>query len=135
LAATNTATPIALQITLSSNGITLSNSSRLNVSQSGFYQIDANIQIASTSSSAKTAYFWMRRNGTDVTSTTRAITIDINNGYTTLSLNYTISLQANDYIELYWAGDSTAMRLDALAASAFAPSSPSVLVKVSQLQL
>ena len=135
LAAINTATPIALQVTLSSNGITLSNSSRLNVSQSGFYQIDANIQIASTSSSAKTAYFWMRKNGTDVTSTTRAITIDINNGYTTLSLNYPISLQANDYIELYWAGSSTDMRLDSLAASAFAPSSPSVLVKVSQLQL
>ena len=135
LASTNTATPIALQVTLSSNGVTLSNSSRLNVSQSGFYQIDANIQMASSSSSAKTAYFWMRKNGTDVTSTTRAVTIDINGGFTTVALNYTISLLAGDYIELYWAGDSTNLTLDALAASAFAPSSPSVLVKVSQLQL
>ena len=135
LAATNTATPIALQVTLSSNGVTLSNSSRLNVSQSGFYQIDANIQMASTSASPKTAYFWMRKNGTDVTSTTRAVTSDINNSFTTVALNYTISLQAGDYIELYWAGDDTNLTLDALAASAFAPSSPSVLVKVSQLQL
>ena len=135
LASTNTATPIALQVTLSSNGVTLSNSSRLNVSQSGFYQIDANIQMASSSSSAKTAYFWMRKNGTDVTSTTRAVTSDINNGFVTVALNYTISLLAGDYIELYWAGDSTNLTLDALAASAFAPSSPSVLVKVSQLQL
>jgi hypothetical protein len=135
LVATNTATPIALQITLSSNGVTLSNSSRLNVSQSGFYQIDANIQLASGNSSTKTAYFWMRKNGTDVTSTTRAVTSNINNGFTTVALNYTITLQAGDYIELYWAGDSTNLTLDALAASAFAPSSPSVLVKVSQLQL
>jgi len=135
LAAINTATPIALQVTLSSNGVTLSNSSRLNVSQSGFYQIDANIQMASTSASPKTAYFWMRKNGTDVTSTTRAVTSDINNSFTTVALNYTISLQAGDYIELYWAGDDTNLTLDALAASAFAPSSPSVLVKVSQLQL
>jgi hypothetical protein len=135
LVATNTATPIALQITLSSNGVTLSDGSRMNVSQSGFYQIDANIQMASSNSSAKTAYFWMRKNGTDVTSTTRAVTSDINNGFVTVALNYTITLQAGDYIELYWAGDSTSLTLDALAASAFAPSSPSVLVKVSQLQL
>ena len=135
LAAINTATPISLQVTLSSNGVTLSNSSRLNVSQAGFYQIDANIQLASTSASAKTAYFWMRKNGTDVTSTTRAVTSDINSGFTTVALNYTINLQAGDYLELYWAGDDTSLTLDALAASAFAPSSPSVLVKVSQLQL
>ena len=135
LAATNTATPIALQVTLSSNGVTLSNSSRMNVEQAGFYQIDANIQLSSGNSSTKTAYFWMRKNGTDVTSTTRAVTSDINNGFTTVALNYTINLQAGDYIELYWAGSSTNLTLDALAASAFAPSSPSVLVKVSQLQL
>lgn len=135
LAATNTATPIALQITLSSNGVTLSDGSRMNVSQAGFYQIDANIQLASGNASIKTAYFWMRRNGTDVTSTTRAVTSDINNGFVTVALNYTISLQAGDYIEIYWAGDSTNLTLDALAASAFAPSSPSVLVNVNQLQL
>ena len=135
LAATNTATPIALQITLSSNGVTLSDGSRMNVAQAGFYQIDANIQLSSGNSSTKTAYFWMRKNGTDVTSTTRAVTSNINNGFTTVALNYTINLNAGDYIELYWAGDNTNLTLDALAASAFAPSSPSVLVKVSQLQL
>lgn len=135
LAATNTATPIALQVTLSSNGVTLSDSSRMNVVQAGFYQIDANIQMSSGNSSTKTAYFWMRRNGTDVTSTTRAVTSDINNGFVTVALNYTITLQAGDYIELYWAANSTNLTLEALAASAFAPSSPSVLVKVSQLQL
>ena len=135
IATINTATPIALQVTLSSNGVTLSDSSRLNVAQAGFYQIDANIQVASSSASAKTAYVWMRKNGTDVTSTTRAITLDINGGYNTLSLNYTISLEADDYIEIYWAADSTDVTLEALAASAFAPSSPSVLVKVSQRQL
>jgi len=135
IATINTATPVALNVTLSSNGVTLSDGSRLNVAQAGFYQIDANIQVASSSASAKTAYFWMRKNGTDVPSTTRAVTTNVNNGFTTLALNYTINLEAGDYIEIYWAADSTAISLDALVASAFAPSSPSVLVKVSQLQL
>lgn len=131
----NTATAVALDTTLSANGVTLSNGSRLSVSEAGFYQIDANIQVASSSSSAKTVYFWLRKNGTDVPETTRAMTVDINNGYSTLSLNYTITLQAGEYIEIYWAANSTDVRLDALAASGFAPSSPSVLIKVTQLQL
>jgi len=135
IATINTATPVALQATLSSNGVTLSDSSRLNVVNAGFYQIDANIQIASGSSSAKTVYFWMRKNGTDVPATTRATTVDINSGFNTLALNYTISLELGDYIEIYWAADSTNVSLHALAASAFAPAAPSVLVKVSQLQL
>lgn len=132
---TNTATAVLLQDTLSSNGVTLSDGSRLNVTQAGFYQLDANIQVVSSSASSKTAYFWLRKNGTDVTATTRAITIDINGGFTPVAVNYTISLQAGDYVQLYWAADSTDVTLDAVAASAFAPSSPSVLVKVSQLQL
>ena len=135
LGATNTATAVTLQGTMSSNGVTLSDGSRLNVSETGFYQIDANIQVASSSSSAKTVYFWLRKNGTDVTATTRAVTSDVNNGFVTVALNYTITLQAGEYIEIYWAADSTNVRLDALAASGFAPSAPSILVKVTQLQL
>lgn len=138
LAAINTATAITLTNTLVSNGITLSaspNNSRLNVVEAGYYQIDAVLQLTSGNASDKNVYFWLRKNGSDVADSTRAITVNINSGFTPISLNYTISLAANDYIELYWAANSTNVTLDALAASAFAPSAPSVLVNMSQLQL
>ncbi len=135
LGAINTATAIALTSTLVTNGVTLSSGSRLNVVEAGYYQIDATIQLTSTSASAKNIFFWLRKNGTDVGDSTRAVTIDANNGYLPISLNYTISLAATDYVELYWAANDTNVLLDALAASAFAPSAPSVLVNVSQLQL
>lgn len=135
LGAINTATAITLSNTLKSNGVTLSNSSRLNVAEAGYYQIDATIQLTSGSSSAKNIFFWLRKNGTNVADTTRAVTVDTNSGYLPISLNYTISLAATDYVELYWAADDTNVTLDALAASAFAPTAPSVLVNVSQLQL
>ena len=138
LVAINTATAITLTNTLVSNGVTLSaspNNSRLNVAEAGYYQIDATLQLTSTSASPKNIFFWLRKNGTDVGDSTRAVTVDLNSGFLPISLNYTISLAATDYVELYWAANDTNVLLDALAASAFAPSAPSVLVNMSQLQL
>lgn len=135
LAAVDTATAVTLGTTLSSNGVTLSNSSRLNVAQSGFYAIAASLQLTSGSSSPKLVYFWLRKNGTDVPDTTRAVTVNLNNGETPIALNYTISLAASDYVELYWAADDTAVSLDAITGLTFAPDAPSVLVNVTQTQL
>lgn len=135
LAAINTATAINASNTLSSNGISVVSSSRFTVTNSGFYQILASLQLTSTSASAKNVYFWLRKNGTNVTDSTRAITVDLNSGFAPISLDYTISLAAGDYVQLYWAANDTNVTLDALAASAFAPSGPSVLVNMQQLQL
>lgn len=136
LAAINTATAVTFDNTLTSNGVSRGTpTSRLIVSQPGFYQFDANLQVASSSASAKNVYFWIRKNGTDVVDTTRALTVNLNNGFTPVALTYTLSLLAADYVELMWAADSTDVRLDALAALAFAPSAPSALVSLTQVQL
>jgi hypothetical protein len=135
LSAINTATAVTLSNTLSSNGISLSSGSRLTAAQAGFYNIDVSLQLTSSSSSAKDVYVWLRKGGTDVADTTRALTVDINSGLSPISLNYTISLAASDYVELYWAADSTDVSLSAITGLAFAPDAPSVLVNVSQLQL
>lgn len=136
LAAINTATAITLDSTVSSNGVTRGTpTSRLVVAQAGFYYVAANLQLTSGSSSAKNVYFWLRKNGTNVAETTRAVTVNINGGFQPVALNYTISLQASDYVELYWAADNTDVTLDAIAASAFAPAAPAVLLSVTQVQL
>jgi len=135
LAAINTATAINAATTLSSNGISVVSNSQFTVTNAGFYQILASLQLTSGSASAKNVYFWLRKNGTDVGSSTRAITVDLNSGFSPISLDYTISLAAGDYVQLYWAANDTNVTLDALAALAFAPSGPSVLVNVQQLQL
>lgn len=132
----NTATSITLGTTLSSNGVTIGTpTSRIVVSQAGFYSLSASLQLTSSSSSAKMVYFWLRKNGVDVPDTVRAITVNINGGETPISLSYTVSLAASDYVELYWAADSTDVSLNALTGLAFAPDAPSVLVNISQLQL
>jgi hypothetical protein len=136
LAAIDTATAITLDNTLSSNGIARGTpTSRLVVEQAGFYSLSASLQLTSGSSSAKNVYFWLRKNGTNVAESTRVITVNINGGLVPISLNYTISLQATDYVELYWAADSTDVTLDAIPASAFAPAAPAALVIMTQVQL
>ena len=132
----NTATAITLNNTLLSNGVSIGTpTSRMVVTEAGFYQFDINLQLESKSASAKNIYFWIRKNGSDVTDTVRAITNDINNGYSPISLNYTISLAASDYVELYWAANSTDVDIAPITGLAFAPDAPSVIVNVNQLQL
>ena len=136
LSAINTATSITYGTTLSSNGVTIGTpASRLVAADPGYYKVTASLQLTSTSSSAKNVYFWLRKNGSDVDDTVRAVTSDINNGYVPISLNYDVSLAASDYVELYWAADSTAVSLSPVTGLAFAPDAPSVLVGVTQIQL
>lgn len=136
ISATNTATSITFNNTMVSNGVTLSNSSRLNVAQAGFYQIDINLQLKSTNASSKNFYIWLNKNGTgDVDDTTRVFTITGNDEDRIISITYHLSLEAGDYIEVKWAGDDTALLLDAITGLSFAPDAPSALVTVTQNQL
>lgn len=136
LAAINTATPVTYTTTEISNGVTLGTpASRLVVVDSGFYHIAVSAQLTSSSASAKNIFFWLAKNGTAIPDTTRAITLSDNAAYTPFSSTYDLSLVASDYIQVMWAADSTAIALDAVAASGFAPTAPSIITVVTQVQL
>jgi hypothetical protein len=47
--------------------------------------------------------------------------------------NYYLTLAANDYVELYWAASSTAVSLQFNAASAWAPSTASVIATLTRV--
>ena len=131
----NTAYALTFDNTEISEGISIgSPASRIVVVQSGLYQFDATVQISSSSSSAKTVWLWFRKNGTDVANSGRLVTININNGYTAVSMSEFFSLAANDRIEIMFAADDTAITVDNVAATAFAPAAPAVVLAVSQIQ-
>lgn len=134
-AVVNTAYALTFDNTEIAEGLSLgSPTSRIVVSQSGLYQFDATIQIGSSSSSAKTVWLWFRKNGTDIANSARLVTIDINNGYTAMSMAEFFSLAAGDYIEIMFAADDTAITVDNVAATAFAPAAPAIVLAVSQVQ-
>jgi hypothetical protein len=135
LSAIDTPTAVTYNNTLLSNGVTLSNNSRLNVAQAGFYQVDVNVQLRSTNSSSKNFYLWLRKNGSNVADTTRIYTIAANAEDRIVTMTYKISLLATDYVEVFWAGSDTALLLDAVTGIGFAPNAPSAIVSVTQVQL
>lgn len=51
------------------------------------------------------------------------------------SWNFVYSLNANDYFELMYAADNTAIVINAPAPTAFCPSTPSAVIKVTQIDL
>jgi len=134
-ASTNTAYALTFDNTEIAEGISIgSPASRIVVVQSGLYQFDATVQIGSSSSSPKTVWLWFRKNGTDVANSARLVTININNGYTAVSMSEFFSLAANDRIEIMFAANDTAITVDNVAATAFAPAAPAVVLAVSQIQ-
>jgi hypothetical protein len=134
-AAANTAYAITFDTTEESNGVSIgSPASRIVVTEAGIYNFSAHFTVLSNNSSAKTTYFWFRKNGTDVSASTFLSTSDINGGHMASGRDDFFSLVAGDYIELMWAADSTNLELHASPATAFAPSGPSCLLSVMQVQ-
>lgn len=134
-AVVNTAYALTFDSTEVAEGISIgSPASRIVVVQSGLYQFDATIQISSSNSNAKTVWLWFRKNGADIANSARLVTININNGYTAMSMAEFFSLAAGDYIEIMFAADDTAITVDNVAATAFAPAAPAIVLAVSQVQ-
>lgn len=134
-AATNTAYAITLDSAPVANGISIgSPASRIVVSESGLYNFAATYQLTSTSSSTKNIWLWFRVNGTDVANSSILVTLSSNNEYKAVARSDFFTLDANEYVELMWASDSTAVTLDAVASTAFAPGSPALILAVTQVQ-
>lgn len=135
VAVINTAYTVTFSSTDISNGVLIGTpASRLVVPQSGLYRVYVNVQVASTSASAKNLWCWLRKNGTDITNSAHVVTSDINNGFVSLTFEETVSFAANDYVEVAYAADSTSIFIDAVPATAFAPAAPAVQVAVTQAQ-
>lgn len=136
-AAANTAYALAWDTTVITEGITLTGSptTRLTVAHSGLYNFAVRIQFSSSNSNSKSAWMWLKKNGTtNIGSSTAVGSLKDSGGYTVLSINDFVSLAANDYVELFWAVDDTGLQPTNVAATAFAPSAPTAHVAVTQVQ-
>ena len=127
--------PITFDTTQVSNGVTIGTpESRIVVSRSGLYVANISFQLTSTNSSIKNVYLWFRKNGVDVANSTVIRSLESGAAVGVQTRSVFFSLNAGDYIEAYWAADSTAVLLDARAATAFAPSAPAMLLSLNQIQ-
>ena len=137
-ASTTAATAITFDTTDFSNGVTLSNSSRFNVSQSGIYNIQFSIQLKNTTNDSHNVDIWFRKNGTNIDNSNsryhppaRKSTGDPS--HMIAALNFFTSLAANDYVEIVFKVGDVGVTLEHFAASSTPtrPAVPSAIVTLS----
>lgn len=133
--AANTAQALTWTSAVLANGISIgAPTSRIVVANAGLYKFSISIQLTSSSASVKNVWIWFRKNGVDVASSSMITSLDSATAIRTPSRDYFFSLAANDYIEIMFASDSTAMTVDNIAATAFAPAAPAAILTVNQEQ-
>ena len=118
-------------------GVSLTGSptTRLTVAHSGLYNFAARIQFSSGNSSIKRGWMWLRKNGTTNIGASSAVgSLSDNGGYMVLAINDFVSLGVNEYVELMWAVDDTALRPTNVASTAFHPAIPTAHVAITQVQ-
>ena len=128
----NTGYPVEFENTYIGNGTTIGgvDNTRITVTSDGVYNFQVTLMTQHTNSSDATIWTWINKNGTDVAYGGQKQTLK-GNGDKAVYWNFSIDLTADQYIEMYWATDDTALSLHTEAATAPHPGIPSTIVAVS----
>ena len=135
---TTTAYAITFDTTDFNNGVTLSNSSRLNVSQAGIYNIQFSVQLTNTTNAPQDVDIWFRKNGTNIDKSNSRFGFAARKSpsdpfHIVAAMNLFVSLDTNDYVELMWRPTDVGVAIEHYAASSTPtrPSIPSVIATVT----
>ena len=132
-ASTNTAYALTFTEDLAEGITNGTPTSRLVVDEAGQYSVTYSMQMASTSASTVRMWFWVRVNDTDVPKSAMENTLHQNGSTLVVTKSAILQLSAGDYIEVMWATNSTSGYLEAVAATAFAPATPSATISMVRL--
>jgi len=141
---TVTSTTQAYVVTLNNadtnnDGVSVVSSSQLTVANAAVYRVSVSYQFVNTDSQAHDVVFWFRKNGTDIADSASKVTVPSTHGG---ALGHQVSmveivqkLAANDYVQLAWKADNTAVKIETLPAGTTPvhPQIPSVIVTVNQI--
>jgi hypothetical protein len=134
---TTTAYAITFDTTDFTNGVTLSNSSRLNVAQAGIYNLQFSIQFKNTTNDGQDVDVWLRKNGTNIANSNSRFHLPARKSggdpsHLIAALNFFFSLAANDYVEIMWRPTDVGVSLEHFATSS-SPTRPAVPSAIATL--
>ena len=129
-AAINTGYPVEFENTYIGNGVSIVSDTRITVSAAGMYNFQVTLQTEQTRSTDITIYTWINKNGTAVPYGGQEQTVK-GNAVHAVFWNFSIDLEAGQYIEMYWAVDDTRLSLHTHAPTTPHPGVPSAIVAVS----
>jgi len=135
---TTTAYPITFNTTDFSNGVTIASGSRITVVDSGIWNIQFSIQFTNTTNASQDVDVWFRVNGTNAANSNSRFGFAPRKGvgdpyHTIAAMNYFLTLNANDYVEIMWRPTDVGVTIEQYAASASPtrPAVPSAIATIS----
>lgn len=137
---TTTTSVVEFDTTDISNGIYLSNTTKVYVRNSGVYNLQYSLQLANSNNDFEYADVWFRKNGTDVPNSGSRFGLPARKStgdpsHLIGAMNTFIDLDAGDYIEIAGAVSNTSVTLEYLAADTGLPrpAIPAVIFTVNYI--
>ena len=132
----NTATLMTLNTTDFSNQVSIS-SSKITAAISGIYNLQFSAQIQNLDNAPQDVYIWLKQNGTDIVGSTGVVGMPARKNpadpfHDIKGWNYFVSLNAGDYIEIYWSTTNASVTIPYYAASG-TPTKPATQSVVATL--
>ena len=136
-ASTTVAYAITYDVEDIANDVNLSNGSRLNVLYEGIYNLQFSIQFENSDTQIHDVDVWAAINGTNLSNSNSKFSVPNRhggvNGHLIAALNLFVTMQAGDYVELYWRTSDTAVTVEQtpVSASPTRPATPSVITTMN----
>jgi hypothetical protein len=134
-ASANTAYAMTLNTTDYANSVSVASSSRITVQDAGIWNLQWSGQFENTDGQIHDVRVWLKINGTVVAGSTGYISVPNSHGgihgHLIAGWNYFVSLNTNDYVEIWWETDNTSISIQNYAASGNYPSTASVIATMS----
>ena len=139
-ATANTATVMTFNTTDFSNGVTVVANSKMTVAQAGIYNLQFSVQFENTDTQEHDVTIWLRKDaasvGIDIPGSAGLVGVPSKhgafNGHTIVGWNYFITLNANDFVQVWWSTPNTGVTIQAYAAGT-SPTRPSTASVVATM--
>jgi len=135
---TTTAYAVTFNTTDFSNGVTIASGSRITVADAGIWNLQFSIQFTNTTNSAQDVDVWFRVNGTNSANSNSRFGLAPRKSagdpfHLIMALNYFVSLNATDYVEIMWRPTDVGVSIEQYPAgtSPTRPAVPSAIVTMS----
>lgn len=132
----NTATLMTLNTTDFSNGVSI-NTSKITVTKPGIYNLQFSVQLQNLDNAPQDVFIWLKQNGTDIVGSTGKVGMPARKNpgdpfHDIKGWNYFLSMNANNYVEIYWSTTNASVTIETYAASG-TPTKPSTASVVATL--
>lgn len=133
----NTATLMALSVTDFSSDVFLDTGSKITVANAGIYNLQFSVQVQNLDNAPEDMFIWLRQNGTDIVGSTGKVGMPARKSagvpyHDIKGWNYFLSMNANDYVQIYWSVPNPLVTIEQYPASG-TPTKPSTASVVATM--